>query len=82
MAGGAKPLKRQRGSIEQLLSGSLRVRVYAGLDPATKRRFYPEEIIPPGPKQAREAERARTPLLNEGRREAQPQDAGNGVAAH
>jgi integrase len=65
MTGGAKPLKRPRGTIEELPSGSLRVRVYAGLDPVTKRRFYPEEVIPPGPKQAREAERAGTRLLNQ-----------------
>ncbi|MEU4393204.1 hypothetical protein [Kribbella sp. NPDC023855] len=39
--------------------------MYAGLDPVTKRRIDLEEIIPPCPKQAREAERARTRLLNE-----------------
>jgi hypothetical protein len=39
---------RQRGQIEQLPSGSLRVTVYAGVDPLTKRRHYLHEVIPPG----------------------------------
>ncbi len=43
----------------------MRVRVYAGLDPLTKRRNYLTEVIPPGPKAEAEAERARTRLLNQ-----------------
>ncbi len=32
--------KRQRGEIETLPSGSLRVRVYAGIDPLSRKRHY------------------------------------------
>ena len=32
--------ERSRGSIETLPSGALRVKVYAGIDPVTKRRHY------------------------------------------
>ena len=31
---------RQRGEIETLASGSLRVKVYAGVDPLSGRRLY------------------------------------------
>jgi hypothetical protein len=55
--------RRQRGGIDTLPSGALRVRVYAGLDPLTRRRNYLIEVIPPGPTAAREAEQARTRLL-------------------
>ncbi len=37
---------RQRGSIERLPSGSLRVRVYAGVDPLTGKRNYLTELVP------------------------------------
>ncbi|MGH3702584.1 MAG: hypothetical protein ACRDQY_24685 [Pseudonocardiaceae bacterium] len=40
---------RTRGSIDELPSGALRVRVYAGRDPVSKRRHDLIEIIPPGP---------------------------------
>jgi len=49
--------KRSRGSVEELPSGSLRVSVYAGIDPVTKRRHYLREIIPAGPKAVAEAEK-------------------------
>jgi len=49
---------RSRGRIEVLPSGSLRVVVYAGQDPLTKRRTYLRELIPAGPKAAAEAEKA------------------------
>jgi integrase len=55
--------RRQRGAIETLPSGSLRVKVYAGIDPVTKRRHYLDETIPPGPTAQRDAERCRTRLL-------------------
>ncbi len=38
-----------RGEIEALPSGSLRVRVYAGIDPVSKKRNYLVETIPAGP---------------------------------
>jgi integrase len=56
--------KRLRGEIEKLPSGSLRVRVYAGIDPVTRKRHYLTEIIPPGPRPAKDAEKARTRLLS------------------
>jgi hypothetical protein len=40
---------RVRGGIDELPSGALRVRVYAGLDPVSKRRHYLTEIIAAGP---------------------------------
>jgi integrase len=61
----SRPRKRQRGSIRSLPSGSLQVRVFAGTDPVTKRDLYLTEVIPPGPRQDREAEQARTRLLNQ-----------------
>ncbi|GAA1662138.1 hypothetical protein GCM10009744_64880 [Kribbella alba] len=41
------------------------MRVYAGIDPVSKRRLDLTEVIPPGPKQATLAEKARTRLLNQ-----------------
>ena len=38
-----------RGEIETLPSGSLRVRVYAGVDPVSGRRLHLTETIPAGP---------------------------------
>ena len=52
-----------RGAIDELPSGALRVRVYAGKDPVTGRRHNLVEVIPPGPKAVRQAEEARTRLL-------------------
>ena len=44
-------------------NGSLRVRVFAGEDPVTRKRHYVSELVPPGPRARREAERVRTKLL-------------------
>jgi integrase len=57
--------RRQRGEIETLPSGSLRVKVYAGNDPLSGRRHFLSETIPAGPRAAAEAEKARTRLLNQ-----------------
>jgi integrase len=57
--------KRRRGEIETLPSGSLRVRVYGGIDPVTGRRHYLTEIIPPGPRAAKDAEKTRTRLMSQ-----------------
>jgi integrase/DNA-binding transcriptional regulator YhcF (GntR family) len=59
------PRRRQRGEIEVLKSGALRVKVYAGEDPLTGRRHFLRETIPAGPNAAREAEKARARLLNQ-----------------
>ena len=56
--------KRQKGFIEQLPSGALRVKVYAGIDPVSKRRKYLMETIPPGPDAAKTAENALARLVN------------------
>jgi integrase len=64
MAGKYQRRKRQRGSIEVLPSGALRVKVYAGIDPVTKRRRYLTETIPSGPDAAKSAEKALTRLSN------------------
>jgi len=55
--------KRARGSIDELPSGSLRVRVYGGTDPLTGREIRLVETIPPGPKAQSEAETTLTRLL-------------------
>ncbi|SDT36357.1 GntR family transcriptional regulator [Jiangella sp. DSM 45060] len=65
MTARSAPRRRSRGQVEVLPSGALRVKVYAGRDPVSKRRFYLTETVPPGPKQEREAEQARTRLLNQ-----------------
>jgi hypothetical protein len=54
---------RPRGEIEALPSGSLRVTVYAGRDPLTKRRRRLREVIPVGPTAAAEAEKVLRRLL-------------------
>jgi len=64
--------RRSRGTIDELPSGALRVRVYAGTDPVTGRRRDLVEIVPPGSKAARVAEEARTRLLNQVDEERQP----------
>lgn len=43
----------------------MRVRVYAGTDPVSKRRHYLKELVKPGPKAAREAELVRNRLLSQ-----------------
>lgn len=55
--------RRQRGTIDELPSGALRVRVYAGEDPLTGKRHDLVEVIPPGPKAATLAEAARARML-------------------
>ncbi|WP_198667004.1 LacI family DNA-binding transcriptional regulator [Glycomyces dulcitolivorans] len=64
MKAGSGP-RRSRGEIERLPSGSLRVRVYAGLDPVSKKRLYLTETVPGGPEAEAEAEQARNRLLGE-----------------
>ncbi|WP_112133182.1 LacI family DNA-binding transcriptional regulator [Glycomyces dulcitolivorans] len=64
MKGSGGP-RRSRGEIERLPSGSLRVRVYAGLDPVSKKRRYLTETVPGGPEAEADAERARIRLLGE-----------------
>ncbi|MFC7625265.1 tyrosine-type recombinase/integrase [Microlunatus sp. GCM10028923] len=54
---------RPKGSIERLPSGAIRVSVYAGIDPVTKRRHYLKETIPAGtPKLEKEAEKVKRRL--------------------
>src|SRR4051794_7862285 len=56
---------RSRGTVDQLPNGAFRVRVYAGSDPLTGKRHDLTEVVPPGPRAAAEAEKARTRLLNQ-----------------
>lgn len=65
VATSSKRRSRQRGAIEELPSGALRVRVYAGMDPVSKKRIYLSEIVSAGPKAGREAERVRSRLQNQ-----------------
>ncbi|MFC0527331.1 LacI family DNA-binding transcriptional regulator [Phytohabitans kaempferiae] len=62
---GANGSRRVRGEIETLPSGSLRVRVYASLDPVTRKRRYLMETVPAGPTAAEEAEAVRARLVSE-----------------
>jgi integrase len=64
-SGHAAGRSRPRGSIDRLDSGSLRVRVDAGADPITGKRYRPTVIVPPGPDDQNQAEVALTRLLNE-----------------
>lgn len=57
--------RRARGEIERLPSGSLRVRVYVGVDPVSKKRNYLVRIVPAGPGSAQQAEDVRARLLQE-----------------
>lgn len=57
--------RQARGEVERLPSGSLRVRVYAGVDPGSGKRRYLTETVPAGPAADREAEAVRTRLLDE-----------------
>jgi hypothetical protein len=52
--------RRVRGRIETLPSGSLRVKVYVGIDPVSKKRLYLEETVPTGPRAAKEESRRRS----------------------
>jgi integrase len=61
----ARKPTRQRGEIEARASGSLRVRVYAGVDALTGRRHYLTESVPAGPKAYVEAEKVRRRLVNQ-----------------
>jgi integrase len=65
MTSSAGARKRQRGEIHSLPSGSLRVRVYAGIDPITGKKHFLTEVVAAGPKAAKEAERVRTRLLGQ-----------------
>ncbi|HTK67469.1 MAG TPA: tyrosine-type recombinase/integrase [Pseudonocardia sp.] len=65
MAGAKGRARKQRGSIDELPSGALRVRVYGGKDPVSGRRHDLVEVIPPGPRAWKEAEAARTRFLNQ-----------------
>jgi hypothetical protein len=47
---GDEPAQARAGQHDELPSGALRVRVYAGTDSITKRRHDLVEVIPAGPK--------------------------------
>lgn len=63
MATDMKPRRRVRGNISTLPSGSLRVKVYAGIDPVTGKEHWLREVVPAGPNAPKEAEKVRTRLL-------------------
>ena len=64
MADSRRHQARSRGTIDELPSGALRVRVSAGVDPISKRRLYLTELVAAGPKARQTAERIRTRLLS------------------
>jgi integrase/DNA-binding transcriptional regulator YhcF (GntR family) len=57
--------KRQPGGIHALPSGSLRVRVYSGIDPVKKTKMYLEETVPAGPDAWERAEAVRAGFVAE-----------------
>src|SRR5262249_503340 len=57
--------KRIRGEVEELPSGSLRVRVYAGIDPVTRQPHYLTETTGAGPGAAKLAEQTRPRFLSQ-----------------
>lgn len=57
--------KRPKGNIEELPSGALRVRVYTGTDPVSKRPHYLKETVPPGENAYAEAEKILTRFLHQ-----------------
>ena len=63
VAKAVNPRKRERGSIDALPSGALRVRVYAGTDPITKRRHDLVDVVPAGPKAWDQADEVRRRFL-------------------
>ena len=65
MTAAKKVNRKQRGAIDELPSGALRVRVYAGTDPITGKRHDLIDVIPPGPKATDLAEEALTRFLNQ-----------------
>ena len=56
---------RQRGEIVTLPSGSLRVRVYAGVDPLSGKRLYLTETVAAGPKALADAKKVRNRLIGQ-----------------
>jgi hypothetical protein len=72
MARGDSKKKRQPGSDESLPSGSVRVRVYAGIDPVTNTARYLRETVPAGPDQKREVERVKAEFIAQVRAERHP----------
>lgn len=64
MAATTKARSRTRGEVEELPSGGLRVRVYAGIDPVSGKRHFLTETVPAGPRAAAAAEKVRTRLLS------------------
>ncbi|MEK6438205.1 site-specific integrase [Pseudonocardia sp. T1-2H] len=70
---------RQRGEIETLPSGSLRVRVTAGRDPVTKQRHYLTETIAAGPLAVEEAAKALRSLLVQVDEKLNPRTAATGA---
>jgi LacI family xylobiose transport system transcriptional regulator len=65
MSGESGKRSQTRGEIETLPSGSLRVRVYVGIDPVTKKRRHLQETVAAGPDAMHEAEVVRARLLQE-----------------
>lgn len=60
----ANKARKQRGNIEER-GGAYRVRVYAGVDPVTKKPLYLRETIAAGPDAKRKAEKALTRLQHQ-----------------
>lgn len=63
--GGSRTRKRATGSIETLKSGSLRVRVYAGVDKVRGDKLYLTETVPAGPNAPAQAEEIRDKLVRQ-----------------
>src|SRR3954470_473518 len=61
-----------RGNIEELPSGSLRVRVYAGVDVLTGRDLYLRHTVPAGPTAWHQADKVRDEFVRKVEQGRQP----------
>ena len=59
---GRQAAQAYEGTVDILPPGSIRVRVYAGIDAVSRQRLYHTNVIPPG---ANAAEKARTRFLRQ-----------------
>ncbi|MGI8815134.1 MAG: integrase, partial [Pseudonocardia sp.] len=72
MAKAVNPRQREQGSIDELPSGALRVRVYAGTDPITRRRHDLVEVVPAGPNAWDQADEVRRRFVAEVKQRRNP----------
>lgn len=68
--------KSREPAVDVLPSGTLRVRVYPGVDPISKREIYLTETVRAKPNAEREAKKVRTRLPNQVNERRNPRTRG------